>query len=163
MAQLTPNNRHHSESTWSICYGSACSDRVFDRCQNAISFPGCIELGHPQLLMKLWYIICKKKKTLLVPENELMSIKTAFDPERVESQCASKQRPYVSPTVIWLAFVGKYLKYWSYPVLPLATTNPGLPYAIKWFNCASTTNAIKIYVRSGMRKCLLIPGVFSRS
>ena len=34
MAQLTPKNRRHSESTRSICYDSAYNNRVFDQCQN---------------------------------------------------------------------------------------------------------------------------------
>ena len=45
------------------------------------------------------------------PENKLMSVKTAFDLERVKSRWASKQRLYAS-TVIWLAFVWKIFEIW---------------------------------------------------
>ena len=57
-----------------------------------------------------------------------MSIKTAFDLERIESRWAGKERLCASPRVIWLAFVEKYLKYRSCPNLPLVPTSPGHPY-----------------------------------
>ena len=63
MVQLTPNNHHHSESTWSICYDSAYYNCVCDQCQNAISLPGCMEPWLLPLFIKLWLIICKKKIT----------------------------------------------------------------------------------------------------
>ena len=57
-----------------------------------------------------------------------MSIRTGVRPERIESWWANKHRLRASPTVIRLAFVGKYLKYRSCPNLPLAPTSSGLPY-----------------------------------
>ena len=54
--------------------------------------------------------------------------KNGFDMDCIESRWASKQLPNASPTVIWLSFVEKYLKYRSCANLPLAPTNPGLPY-----------------------------------
>ena len=89
MAQLTPNNRHHSESTWSICYDSAYNNRVFDQWQNTASFPGCMELGQLPLFMKLWWAICKKRKSLMVYEKTYVYKKTAFDLDHIESRWAS--------------------------------------------------------------------------
>ena len=71
---------------------------------------------------------CKKRKSLLVPKNKLMSIKTPFDLEHVESRWTGKQWLCASLTVIWSAFIGKYLKSRSCTSLPLARTSPGLSY-----------------------------------
>ena len=72
MAQPTPNNRHHSERR----------DQFVINAKILSVFPGACELGLLPLFMKLWFIICKKRKLLLVPKNKLMSIKRAFDLER---------------------------------------------------------------------------------
>ena len=128
MVQLTPNDRHYSESTWPIGYDSAYNNRVFNRCQNTISFTGCMGLGLLPLFMKLLVDYLQEKKIPLVPENKLLSIKNGV---RHGTRRVSVGKQTTSLRISNSDLAGicwKYLKYRSCSNLPLAPTNPGSPY-----------------------------------